>query len=119
MWSTICSYLGGVKSITVILWNSVIYCLLQTFACLFDTNTEKSRVAEGNGIMGYMGRSTYPENYASYCPRRHIEFCRNSPLLNTLIWVLVIKVPVPKFLENEFSLSWQILSLFLPIYHPW
>ncbi len=116
MWSTICSYFGGVKSITVILCNSVK--LFINFACLFDTNTEKSRFAEGNGIMGYMGRSAYPENYASYCPRRRIEFCRNSPLLNTL-WVLVIKVPVPKSLENEFSLSWQILSLFLPIYHPW
>ncbi len=32
---------------------------------------------------------------------------------------LALKVPVPISLENEFSLNWQIWSLFLPKHHPW
>ena len=31
----------------------------------------------------------------------------------------LLKVPVPKSLETEFSLNWQIWLLFLPIHHPW
>ncbi len=30
-----------------------------------------------------------------------------------------LEVPVPMSLENEFSLKWQIWSLFLPKHHPW
>ncbi len=30
-----------------------------------------------------------------------------------------LKVLDPKSLENEFSLNWQIWSLFLPKHHPW
>ena len=40
-------------------------------------------LTETDGSIGWMGRSAYRENYASYCPCRHIEFCRDSPLIKS------------------------------------
>ncbi len=53
--------------------------------------------------------------WSSKCAKSSFRVCVLTYTDTSLIlWTVSLKVPVPNCLENEFSLNWQIWSLFLP-----